>query len=591
MTTSAHTVLDVLETRARRYGSHPALRARKDGRWQTTSWSAYHEQVMLAARGLMSLGLEPGAGVVIMAPNSPRWFLSAIGAIAAGGVPAGIYTTNPPEQCFYIAEHSDAVVAIVQDNATADLFLGLRARLPRLKAIVAIQGSAMSEHVYTWETLLERAAKVPEERLRARMAAQQADDVCSLIYTSGTTGSPKGVMIRHRNIVWNANTCVQAYAAQADDAFISYLPLSHIAEQLFTLHVPMAVGACTWFAQGFDTLADDLREARPSFFLGVPRVWEKIQSVMQAAGADASLLRRQLVAWARRIGLQSGFADQDGLARPRSHWLAEQLVFAKVRRRLGLDRARCCFTSAAPISRGTLEFFLSLGIPILEAYGMSECSGPATVSYPDRYRLGKAGVPLPGTELRLAEDGEILIRGPHVFLGYYKDDQATQATLDDEGWLHSGDIGTLDEHGFLAVTDRKKDMIITSGGENIAPQPVEMKLREIPGVAHAILVGDRRKYVTALLALDLGELSAVAARAGSPARVVEEACRCPIFRQYLEQQVDRVNLGLAHYSTIKRFAVLPEALTIDGGELTPTMKLRRRLIGEKYAAYIKRLYT
>lgn len=588
--TSAYTVLNVLETSARRHGHRPALRARQDGRWQTTSWNAYYEQATLTARGLIALGLEPGAGVVIMAPNSPRWFLSAIGAIAAGGIPVGLYTTNPPAQCFYIAKHSDAAIAIVQDNVTADLFLRLRAQLPRLKAIVVMHGRVTSEEVSTWESLLERGAKVSGERLGARIAAQQTGDVCSLIYTSGTTGLPKGVMIRHQNIVWNANACVQAYAAQPGDAFISYLPLSHIAEQIFTLHIPMAAGACTWFAERMDTLADDLREIRPSFFLGVPRVWEKIQSAVQAAGAAASPMRRQLIGWARRVGLQAGFADQENRRRPSTYWLAERLVFARVRHRLGLDRARCCFTAAAPISRGTLEFFLSLGIPILEAYGMSECIGPTTVSYPHRYRIGKAGIPIPGTELQIADDGEILIRGPHVFLGYYKDAEATREARDEQGWLHSGDIGTLDESGFLEVTGRKKDIIITSGGENIVPQPVEMKLGEIPGVAHAILVGDRRKYVAALLILDPQELPTAAARAGSPARVPEEACTCALFRHYLQQQIERVNGDLAHYATIKRFAVLAEQLTIDGGELTPTMKLRRGLISEKYAEYIERLY-
>ncbi len=589
--TLPESVLDVLETRTRQHGTRPAMRTKKDGRWQTTSWSAYHEQVMVVARGLMALGLEPGSAVVIMAGNSPQWFLSAIGTMAAGGIPAGIYTTNPPEQCLYIAKHSDAVIAIVQDQAMADIFLRRRDQLPRLKAIVVMRGHATGEGACTWPTLLEQGAKVSGERLQRRIAAQQGGDVCSLIYTSGTTGPPKGVMLRHRNVVWIANACVSAYRAQPGDAFISYLPLSHIAEQFFSMHLPMASGACTSFAERLDTLATDLREVRPSFFLGVPRIWEKMQSAIQAAGAEASPFRRRMVAWARRIGLQAGLADQENLPRPRTYWLAKPLVFAKVRRRLGLDRARCCFTSAAPISRGTLEFFLSLGLPILEAYGMSECSGPATVSYPDRYRLGKAGVAIPGTEVQIAGDGEILIRGPHIFLGYFRDQGATRETLDTEGWLHSGDIGLLDESGFLQVTDRKKDIIVTSGGENIAPQLIEMRLREIPGVAHAIVVGDRRKYVAALLVLDPAQLPSVAARAGSRARLPEEVRACHIFHRYLEQHIGAVNRGLAHYATIKRFAVLAEELTIDGGELTATMKLRRRVIEEKYADHIERLYA
>ena len=265
-------------------------------------------------------------------------------------------------------------------------------------------------------------------------------------------------------------------------------------------------------------------------------------------------------------------------------------MFDKVRARLGLDRAHLCGTSAAPIARETLEYFLSLGIPVLEVYGMSECTGPATASVPARYRTGKAGVAIPGSEIRIADDGEILIRGPHVFLGYFKDAAATAEALDADGWLHSGDIGTLDPDGFLQVTDRKKELIITSGGKNIAPQVLETRLKQIPGVGHAVALGDRRHFVAALLTLDPARLAAAATAAGSPARVAQEAARCPLFRAFVEREIERVNTSLARYEMVRRFAILPREFSIDGGELTPTLKLKRRVVAEKYAAEIERLY-
>jgi len=323
----------------------------------------------------------------------------------------------------------------------------------------------------------------------------------------------------------------------------------------------------------------------------VPRVWEKIQAKMQAMGAQAPALRKKLVAWARRDGLAAGYAEQGRGARPALHGLAKKLVHDKVRQRLGLDRARICSTSAAPISLDTLEFFLSLGIPILEVYGMSECTGPATFSTPHRYRTGRAGYCIPGAELAIrGEQDEICMRGPHVFLGYYKNEAATRETRDAEGWLHSGDVGRIDEEGYLQVTDRIKELLITSGGKNVAPQPIEGKLKAIPGVGQAVVIGDRRNYLSALLALDAEKVPGAAAAIGSPARTPEQAAQCPIFRAHLDRSVEALNAGLARYEAVRRFTVLPGQLTVEGGELTPTMKLKRRVINERYASEIAALY-
>ena len=586
-------VTDVLDRAAQQWPDRPALRAKHGGEWRATTWRDYRDQARLAARGFMAMGLEPGDAVVIIGFNCPEWFLADVGAIYAGGVPAGIYTTSSAEQCGWIAAHAAARVAVVENAEQLQKFLAVRHQLPGLRAIVVMHGGVgmpAEPGVYSWASLLERGGSVDEHALDARVAAQAPEDVCTLIYTSGTTGEPKGVMLTHDNLTFTA-AVGRAIALEAGDTLLSYLPLSHIAEQIFSLHGAMTFGVTTAFAESLEALGDNLREIRPTHFLAVPRVWEKIQERMQAAGAASPALRRRLVRWARGVGLAGGYASQRGERAPATFAIANAVVFRKVRKRLGLDRARILVTSAAPISRHTLEFFLSLGLPICEVYGMSECSGPATLSLPTHYRTGKAGVALPGTELRIAEDGEICIRGRHVFAGYHKSPAATAETLDGDGWLHSGDIGEIDAQGFLAVTDRKKELIITAGGENVSPQFVEGHLKGIPVVSQAFVVGDRQRYLAALLTLDAAKIPEVARDAGSPARDVESAICCEAFHAYLQQEIERVNQRLARVQTVKRFAVIPDEFTIDGGELTPSMKLKRRVIAEKYREAIEQLYA
>ncbi|HYN23284.1 MAG TPA: AMP-binding protein [Thermoanaerobaculia bacterium] len=588
------TVIEVLQRTASAHADRPAMRVKRDGQWQITTWKDYGDQALLAARGFLHLGLQPGQGVVIMGYNRPEWFVADLGAIAAGGLPAGIYTTFTPEQCQYIAEHAEAAVAVLENEQYLRVFLSIRDRLPALKAIVLMTGAVpggTGDGVYSWSQLLEMGGQVPESELRARIDAQKPDDVCTLIYTSGTTGPPKAVMLSHHNVTWTAGKVAEAYGVNEKDDLLSYLPLSHIAEQIVSLHAPMGVGGCSWFAESLEKLGENLREVRPQFFFAVPRVWEKMQAAIQAAGAQNPPLKKKIAAWARGVGLEAGDAEQAGRSKPFLYGLAHKLVFSKVHARLGLDRARVCATSTAPISMDTLRFFLSLGIPILEVYGMSECTGPATFSYPNRFRLGKVGVAIDGTEVRTAEDGEVMMRGPHVFKGYYKNEAATKETVDDEGWLHSGDIGELDAEGFLRITDRKKDLIITSGGKNIGPQILEGKLKQIPVVSQAVVIGDRRNYLVALLALDPLRAPLEAEAAGSPHREPKDLAGCEIFRKHLEKQVEGVNQTLARYETIKRFAVLPRELSIEDGELTPTMKLKRRVILQSYAEEIERLYA
>ncbi|MDF2697821.1 MAG: Long-chain-fatty-acid--CoA ligase [Labilithrix sp.] len=593
MATMVH---EVLGETAKRYGERPALRVKRDGGWRTTTWSGYQREARRVGRALVGLGAEPRKGVTLIGYNSPEWLIADVGAILAGAVPAGIYTTNTPEQVRYITDHCEAKVAFADTPEQVNKFVVEQERLPHLEVVVQMLGRPAEAkrgrlRVIGWEDFLKLGDETPESELDARIAAQKPDDVCTLIYTSGTTGEPKAVMISHTNLVWTARAIIDSLSFSADEVILSYLPLSHIAEQMVSIHGPMAMGSLLYFAESFDKLGESLREVRPTVFLGVPRVWEKIQAKMIAAASSAPPLRKKIAAWARKIGLESGYAEQRGEARPLMRPIAKRLVFDKVRERLGLDRARICVTSAAPISKSTLEFFLSLGIPILEVYGMSECTGPATLSPPDNYRTGKCGIIFPGAEIKLAEDGEVCMRGKHIFKGYLKDPESTKNAIDADGWLHSGDIGTFDKDGFLQITDRKKDLLITAGGENIAPQVLEGHLKSIPVVGQAVVVGDRQKYLAALVTLDPDRLKTEAEACGSPAKTAAEAATCDAFRKHLQRQIDEVNGKLARVQTIKKFIVVPNEFSVDGGELTPTMKVKRKVVNEKYRLEIESMYA
>ena len=584
-------VMDVLERTVRSHGPRPALRVKRNGSWKTTTWDEYRHQARQVARALISLGTQPGRGVCIIGYNCPEWFFADIGAIYAGAVPAGIYTTSSAEQCEYIAKHCEAAVVFVENKEQLAKFTAVRDRLPDLKALVLMQGESTAAGVYSWTKFLELGLNTPESELDKRIAAQSPDAMATLIYTSGTTGTPKGVMLSHDNLTWTANSAIGLIGGNAEDEVVSYLPLSHIAEQVASLHGPMAFGVCVWFAESMEKLGETLREVRPHYFLAVPRVWEKIQERIMAAGAKNPPLKKKIAAWARKQGLAGGYAEQQHESKPFTYAIANALVFKKVRAQLGLDRARIAVTSAAPISRDTLEFFLSLGVPICEVYGMSECTGPATASLPDKYHTGKAGFVLPGAELKIAEDGEVCMRGRHVFKGYFKDAQATADTMDKDGWLHSGDIGTIDAKGFLQITDRKKDLIITAGGENIAPALVEGYLKGIPVVSQAVVIGDRQRYLSVLLTLNADRIKIDAAACGSAASDVETASKDEKFLGFLQRQIDAVNARLARVQAVKKFKVIPKDFSVEGGELTPTMKVKRKVVTEKYKSEIDQLYS
>ncbi len=584
------TVIEAFTATARRLASRPALRHKCDGRWHTLSFREYHAEVMTVARAFIRLGLQPGQTVSVLAANGPQWLITDLAAIAAGGVAAGIYPTSSAEQCQYIAGHSGSAIVVVEDSAQLAKLLAVRAALPALRAIVLMKGDSDAPDVHGWEQLYELAEAVPESQLRERLAAQQPGDLATLIYTSGTTGTPKAVMLSHDNLLWTARGAAQRLGAREGQDGLSYLPLSHVAEQMLTLHVPLHVGSCVWFAESLERLPANLPEVRPHGFLGVPRVWEKIQARILGLEAQAPFARRQLMRWARRVGRAASRAQEHGGRPPLMLPLADRLVLSKLRAALGLDRAHHCATGAAPIAADTAAFFASIGLPLYEIYGQSESTGACTMGGPGRHRSGSVGQPWEGLELRLDADGEILLRGPCVFMGYLHNEQASRDARDESGWLRTGDVGRIDDDGFLTIVDRKKELIITAGGENISPAQVEGEMKSIPAVAQVCVIGDRRKYLVALFTLDPLLLPAVAQAAGSLATNATEAAQCPAFMRWFAAQVEQVNRRLARVQTIKNWTLLPEAFSLQNGELTPTMKTRRAVILQRHAAAIEALY-
>jgi long-subunit acyl-CoA synthetase (AMP-forming) len=590
----------IFASRAALQPNEIALRFKRKGQWQQKSWAQYYSEANITARALMALGLEPRKGVCIIGSNRPEWFLGYMGAILAGGFPTGIYATSSSSQCIYIAAHSDSCVAFVENPAQLENFkLGSNA-LPAVKAYVLMEGAHAHPDVYTWGEFFDLGRRVSKVALGTRVAAQGEHDLCALIYTSGTTGHPKGVMLSHHNIIWTVDTLLGTLLDVYEERFggrdfdlelLSYLPLSHIAEQLISLHSPLFHGGRTSFVTRVDEVGDALKTIEPTVFLGVPRVWEKIRAKIEVELGKQSWIKKTIVSWVRRVALKTQGGSLKGRRQPWLYRIIHYWIISKLHARLGLARCLAPYTSAAPISRQTLDFFMSFGIPIYEIYGMSECTGPAAISDPNRFELGKAGYSLPGTELRVDTKGEICVRGPHVFMGYYKDERASRAAIDDDQWLHTGDIGEIDAKGFLSVTGRFKDILITSGGENIPPRLLEEGLCSIELVGQAVVVGDGKKYLTALVCLDPKKRQLWLERTKSRATTLAEAAQCQYLQGFVQKEIDSFNRQVARVQTIKNFCMLSEELSLEGGLLTPTMKIMRAKVYERYSNEIEAMYT
>jgi long-chain acyl-CoA synthetase len=566
----------------------PAYHHKVSGTYRATTWAEYGAVVRRAAKALIALGFEPRSTVSILGFNRPEWAIFDVAAMAAGGAGAGIYTTSSPEEVRYIVHHAESPVVLLENAQQWEKVQKELERLPLLRHVVMMEGAPRIEHplVMSWGEMLAKGEGVADERLDERLAALEPSGLASLIYTSGTTGPPKGVMLSHENLAWTAIAANGVSGAGPGDVAISYLPLSHIAEQVFSIHAHVTGGHELFYVESLDKLPDNLKEVQPTIFFGVPRIWEKFHAAISGKLGQAPPARRFIADTAMRIGRAYNGARNEGRAPSAllsaAHALADRLVYSKLKPAIGLGRARFCVSGAAPIAPGVLEFFAGLDIVIYEVYGQSEDTGPTSITRPGNNKVGTVGPPIPGVEVRFATDGEILVRGPNVFMGYFKEPAATAEALAD-GWLCSGDLGKLDEKGNIVITGRKKEILITAGGKNITPKNIESALKEHALIAEAVVVGDRRKYLTALLILDPEAAERFAREKGA-------AADGPEVRAEVQRAVDGVNAHLARVETVKKFHVLPRPFGIDTGELTPTLKVKRRVVYERYAREIEAMY-
>ena len=553
-----------------------AYQAKVNGRWQPTTWRTFVDQCRTAARAMIALGLPRGGKVAILGFNRPEWTIFDHASMMCGAAPAGIYTTCSPDEVQYIIHHSEAHLVLVEDAAQLAKVEARRAQLPLLQSIVMMRGShqVSGSHVLTWEDFLAKAEMVPDSAVEQRVSAIEQAELATLIYTSGTTGPPKGVMLSHQNLAWTSRTLNDVGGGHSGEVSVSYLPLSHIAEQMATIHGPVTSGGMVYYAESIEKLGEAIKEARPTLFFGVPRIWEKFHAGVAQKLAAATGVKKRLATWAMDVAGDVNALRDRGKPLPRvlalQYELANKLVLSKVKAAIGFDRARTLISGAAPIAPDVLAFFAKLDLPIREIYGQSEDTGPTSYNLPGRTKLGSVGATLPGIEVRIADDGEICVRGPNVFLGYFKEPEATAESLHD-GWLLSGDLGAFDPEGFLTITGRKKEIIITAGGKNIAPKNIEAAIKQSPFVGEAVVIGDRRKFLTALITLAEGVNGDV--------------------RSAIQAQIDVVNETLARVEQVKKFAILERPFGIDSGELTPTLKIKRKVVSQKYAAQIEAMYA
>jgi long-chain acyl-CoA synthetase len=574
-----------LDAAARHAGS--AVRFKEGDRWRTVSYRDFGTVVREIGRGLIALGVEPGDRVAILSNTRPEWTYADFGALCAGAVVVPVYQTNSPEECRYVLEHSGARVLFCEDGAQLAKIAEIRGDLPALEHLVAFEDGG--DGVLSLDDLRARGAEVGAEALDERAGALGPDDLATIVYTSGTTGPPQGCMLPHGNLSSDVAMCRQRVDFVDETVFYVFLPLAHVLTRVVQF-LAVDVGAETaYWQRDPKKLVEEVGEVRPTHLPSVPRLFEKIHTTATARVAEAGGVKAKLFHWAVGVGSRSYARRRSpGLVLRVQHAVADRLVLHKVRELFG-GRVVMAITGAAPIDRSILEFFHGAGVPLLEGYGMTETSAVATLNTLEEHRLGTVGKPLPGCEVRIAEDGEVLMRGPNIFAGYYRNEEATKQDLRD-GWLHSGDLGELDGEGYLTITGRKKDLIITSSGKNITPSAIEGAIRQSRWISQAVVYGDRRPYLVALLTLDPDEAGALAEKVGAGSPDPAALAQDPAVRAELQSAVDDVNRRLARIGQVKRFAVLERDLSQEDEELTPTLKVKRNVVYDRYAEDFERLY-
>jgi long-chain acyl-CoA synthetase len=582
------------------YSGRVALREKDLGIWQRTTWEQYWEHVCFFALGLKELGLRRGDKLSILGDNCREWLYADLATQSSSAISIGIYPTDVSSQVRYILQDSESSFVVAKDQEQVDKILEVKDSLPGLKKIIVVDMKGLRRYkepmIVSFKEVEKLGASVHAREpllFEAMVTNTMAEDVAIIVYTSGTTGQPKGAMISHKNIVAMIRGLAQVIDFRSTDSFVSVLPLCHVAERMFSLIFPMWAGCTVNFAESVATLQDDLSEISPTAFLSVPRIWEKMHSNVMIRMQDAIFFKRWVFKAMLSIGMRVAEVKLQGRHVPML-WkmlsgLAYLLLFRPLRNHLGLLEARIFVSGAAPLSPDLMKFYHAIGIPVREAYGMTESTGISFIPRNGEIRIGGVGKPIPGVDFKLAADGEILLQGDPVFEGYYNNPTATQAAIID-GWLHTGDVGEVDRDGNLRITDRKKDIIITAGGKNIAPSELENRLKFSPYIKEAIVIGDRRKYLTCLIQIELENVGHWAQNNRIAYTNYKSLATHPEVAKLIQTEVDKANSNFARVETIKRFTILDKELDQDDEELTATMKVKRKIIERKFKDLIESMY-
>jgi long-chain acyl-CoA synthetase len=589
--TDAKTIADLLPVAVADHGPIPAVRYKDaTGSWTQKTYGEVGEIVRKLSLGLIDLGIEKGDKVAILSNTRAEWTYFDFAALTAGATVVPIYQTNSAEECHYVLENSDARAVIVEDDEQMAKVREVRDRCPMLEHVIRIEGD--SSDAVTMEALADRGARLPAERWEERWRSVTPDDVCTFIYTSGTTGPPKGCVISHGNYRSMCDMALGVDVLEQGEITYLFLPLAHSFALLIQFLSFSVGGTLAYWERDPLKIVPNLSEVKPTYFPSVPRIFEKIYTAATAAVEQEGGLKKKVFDWAIGVGKKVRALEREGRSPgpllALQHRIADKQVLSKIRGLFG-GNLKQAVTGAAPINPEILEFFDAAGVLVVEGWGMTETSTAATVATPDSFKWGTVGKPFPGCEIRIADDGEILVKGPNVFQGYYKNEEATRETLVD-GWLHTGDIGEIDPDGFLKITGRKKDIIITAGGKNITPANLEAEIKQHPLVSQCVVIGDRRPYLVALITLDPEEAAKYASEHGLPADPAAMAANADV-RASISDHIEEINKKFARVEQVKKFEILPRDLSQEGGELTPTMKVKRNVVADKYAAEVDALYA
>lgn len=597
-----------LERRAQETPERVALRDKDLGLWCEITWAEYWDNVQTVAHGLLALGVEPGDRVAIHSENRPEWVYSDLATIAIRAITTGLYPTNPPAEVRYLLADSGAKILIAEDQEQVDKALEVKDELPDLAKIVYIEPRGVRNYadplLLSWDELLALGAEHRDshpEEIERLMGETTPEDIVTLIYTSGTTGPPKGAMLSVRNVEFTIEALVEGGGFTSppprdDDLLLSYLPLCHVAERIFTVWFNLAAGSQVNFAESIDTVQKDLREVQPTIFLGVPRIWEKLHAGIHIRAANATWLKRaNFRLWTRAADRIAETLVKTG----GNHTLTTRLLYAigylflfrALKDRIGMRKCRFAASGAAPIAPDLLRFYMGIGVPMHEVYGMTENSAVATANRPGRIKLGTVGEPHPKTEMRIDETtGEILSRHPGVFAGYWRDPEKTAAAFTEDGWLRTGDVGEWVDGTHIKITDRLKDIVITAGGKSISPSELENALKSSPYIKEAIVVGDRRPYLTALIGIEFETVGNWAERNRISYTTYADLSEKPEVIELVQGVVDDVNEGAARAEGIKRFRMLRKELDHEDGELTATQKVKRTAIAKQFGDLVESMY-